>query len=73
MHRLKLLLLPFAALAEAACLVLCWILALLSPRKAARAADWAERLFPDPGWYTKCEGSGHREPNANSQGAPPHE
>ncbi|MCB1070359.1 MAG: hypothetical protein H7A43_02175 [Verrucomicrobia bacterium] len=52
MYRYKILLLPFAALAELIALAVCWVIALLADMdKADRSMRWAMSIFPDREWY----------------------
>lgn len=51
MKRLRLLLLPFAALVEMALLAACWVTALVHPEKAQRMIEWATSALPGSEWY----------------------
>lgn len=51
MWRLRLLLLPGAAVGELAVLLFCWILAVFSPRIAKEIMDAATATFPPLSWY----------------------
>jgi len=50
MWRFRILLLPFAAVAELTLLVACWCIALVSPATASRIMQ-ANRVFPGVYWY----------------------
>ena len=53
MSRLRLLLIPFGAVAELCVLATCWFLALVGARtKARRLHDWATNTLLDLDWYT---------------------
>jgi hypothetical protein len=51
--RLRLLLLPFAALAEAILLATCGTVSVISPARALRIANWATRRLPNLRWYLR--------------------
>lgn len=51
MKKLRLLLLPFAAIAELCVLAGCWAVALVRPRVAERMMNWATRTLPTLHWY----------------------
>jgi preprotein translocase subunit SecG len=47
------LLLPFMAVFEVICLVLCLLLSLVSREKAHALINWATRTLPNPDWYRR--------------------
>lgn len=51
MRRLRVLLLPFAAVVELFLFASCLVLALTSPKTAIRLADWATSTFPSIDWF----------------------
>lgn len=51
MKKLRLLLLPFGAIAELCVLAGCWAVALVRPRVAERMMNWATRTLPTLHWY----------------------
>lgn len=51
MKKLRLLLLPFAVIAELCVLAFCWIVALVRPKVAERMMYWATRTLPTLKWY----------------------
>jgi hypothetical protein len=51
MVRFRLLLLPFGAVAEAAVLGLCLLLAWASPSRAEKLLGWATGALPTLNWY----------------------
>lgn len=54
MWRLKLLLLPFGAIAELTALATCWLLFVFgSKKKASEIHNWATSTLPTLDWYTR--------------------
>ena len=51
MWRLRLLLLPFGAVAELLVLAACWALEVTAPKHAKRLTQWATRTLPSLQWY----------------------
>lgn len=51
MKKLRIVLLPFAVVAEVTLLALGWLLAFASPKRAETLCGWVKARLPDPAWY----------------------
>lgn len=49
--RARFLLIPLGMIAELTMLAICWLVALVKPKLAAKMTAWAISFFPTKGWY----------------------
>lgn len=56
MTKLRIVILPFAILAELLAIAVVWLIAVVSPAAGERFENYAWKFFPDGRWYWPREG-----------------
>lgn len=51
MNKLRLLLMPFAAVVELLMLVVCWVVAVVNKNAGEKVVKWSTRKLPNISWY----------------------